>query len=208
MFVARASWHICSRQPTGLSGGQDQSQRQIYIIEPLITVTRCSQLWSGENFFPKDVLLGKPLLNRRRLRVARVSQCEKVLSCSSFKTVFYWMNFKIFLFLFLELGIAVCPFTVEICASCIWKPCFFSVLFITIFYCDCGCNFPHLWWQFDVGKIQSLHSATFVIVRLSYSSLKGFTMVAEEMAQLNSLVCKCEDLPGDPWQPCNSQARG
>lgn len=173
MFVARASWHICSRQPTGLSGGQDQSQRQIYIIEPLITVTRCSQLWSGENFFPKDVLLGKPLLNRRRLRVARVSQCEKVLSCSSFKTVFYWMNFKIFLFLFLELGIAVCPFTVEICASCIWKPCFFSVLFITIFYCDCGCNFPHLWWQFDVGKIQSLHSATFVIVCLSYSLLKG-----------------------------------
>lgn len=122
MFVARASWHICSRQPTGLSGGQDQSQRQIYIIEPLITVIRCSQLWSGENFFPKDVLLGKPLLNRRRLRVARVSQCEKVLSCSSFKTVFCWMNFKIFLFL--ELEIAVCPFTVEICASCIWKTLF------------------------------------------------------------------------------------
>lgn len=59
-----------------------------------------------------------------------------------------------------------------------------------------------------VGKIQSLHSATFVIVRLSYSSLKGFAMVAEEVAQLNSLVCKYEDLTGDPWQPCNSQARG
>lgn len=124
MFVARASWHICSRQPTGLSGGQDQSQRQIYIIEPLITVIRCSQLWSGENLFPKDVLLGKPVLNRRRLRVARVSQCEKVLSCSSFKTVFYWMNFKIFLLLFLELGIAVCPFTVGICTSWVWKTLF------------------------------------------------------------------------------------
>lgn len=89
MFVARASWHICSRQSTGLSGSQDWSQRQIYIIEPLITVIRCSQLWPGENvFFFRDVLLGKLLLNRRRLRVARVSQCEKVLSCSSFLNSF------------------------------------------------------------------------------------------------------------------------
>nr|XP_048297410.1 receptor-type tyrosine-protein phosphatase T-like [Myodes glareolus] len=35
---------------------------------------------------------------------------------------------------------------------------------------------------------------------------EGFAMVTEEVAQLNSLVCKYEDLPGDPWQPCNSQA--
>lgn len=192
MIVARASWHICSRQPTGLSGGQDQSQRQIYIIEPLITVIRCSQLWSGENVFSKDVLLRKLLLNRRCLRVARVGQCETVLSSSSFKTILYWMNLKIFLFLFLELGMAVCPFTVGICASCVWKTLFLLGAVHYNFLLWLWMQFPHLWWQFDVGKIQSLHSATFVIVRLSYSSLKGFAMVAEEVAQLNSLVLGLE----------------